>query len=156
MLGRPCVCPVPYFARHAAVAPHATGTPPRRSWNGIFSIGSVCHGALGGGTRPFKTGGSDQSTNVWWIALPTFGDGWHNNHHAFSWSARHGLHWYEPDVTYCVLRGLEKLGIVWDLKVPTAVQIEMAQRPRPERLRQQKGAGAEGAGPGRESADSPA
>lgn len=96
-------------------------------WNSIFSIGSLCHGSLGGGTRPFETSGSDRSTNVWWVALLTFGDGYHNNHHMFQWSARHGLRSYEPDLTYCVLKLLERLGVVWDLKEPTEEQITIAE-----------------------------
>lgn len=97
-------------------------------WNAIFAIGSLCHGELGGGLRPFaKTGPCDQSTNVPWVALLTFGDGWHNNHHQFRWSAAHGLRWYELDVTYGVLRALERVGLVWDLAVPTAAQIAKAE-----------------------------
>ncbi len=48
------------------------------------------------GTRRFKT--KDDSTNNWWVALITFGEGWHNNHHAHPTSARHGLAWYELDI----------------------------------------------------------
>ncbi len=96
-------------------------------WNGIFAIGSVCHGALGGGDRPFATRGADRSTNVRWLALLTFGDGWHNNHHAFPWSARHGLSWHEWDLTYAILRLLEQAGVVWGLAVPTPAQIERAR-----------------------------
>jgi stearoyl-CoA desaturase (delta-9 desaturase) len=102
-------------------------------WNGIFSIGSLCHGERGGGTRPFETGGADRSTNVWWVALLTLGDGWHNNHHAFRWSARQGLRWHELDATYALLRGLERLGVVWDLAVPTAQQIERAAARLPDK-----------------------
>ena len=42
----------------------------------------------------------DNSTNLWWVALLTYGEGWHNNHHAFQTSARHGLRWWEVDMTY--------------------------------------------------------
>jgi stearoyl-CoA desaturase (delta-9 desaturase) len=96
-------------------------------WHGIFAIGSVAHGAFGSGTRPFATRGPDQSTNVRWLALLTFGDGWHNNHHAFPWSARHGLSWHEWDLTYAILKGLERAGVVWGLAVPTPEQIERAK-----------------------------
>jgi stearoyl-CoA desaturase (delta-9 desaturase) len=54
---------------------------------------------------------SDDSTNNWWVALLTFGEGWHNNHHAHPTSARHGLTWYELDITWLQIRMLEKLGI---------------------------------------------
>src|SRR5690606_19660157 len=57
------------------------------------------------GTRRFHT--SDDSRNSWWVALLTFGEGWHNNHHAHPASARHGLAWYELDVTWLTIRGFE-------------------------------------------------
>ena len=50
------------------------------------------------GSRRFKT--RDDSTNNWWVALLTFGEGWHNNHHAHPVSARHGLAWYELDLNW--------------------------------------------------------
>ena len=46
----------------------------------------------------------DNSTNLWWVALLTYGEGWHNNHHAFQTSARHGLRWWEVDMTYLAIR----------------------------------------------------
>ena len=114
---------------------------------GRFPHSSPCvdSGELGGGTRPFaQTGAADTSTNVPWVALLTFGDGWHNNHHAFPWAARHGLTWREPDLTFALLRLLERCGVVWDLKVPSAEQIERAQRS--DRLRTSKAPVAAGAG----------
>jgi len=67
------------------------------------------------GHRRFAT--KDDSRNVWWVALLTFGEGWHNNHHAHPTSARHGLAWYEFDVTWLELKALEALGLVWDVRV---------------------------------------
>lgn len=96
-------------------------------WNSFFGVGSLCHGARGGGSRPFDTGGADTSTNLAWLAVLTFGE-WHNNHHAFRWSARQGLHWSEPDLAYALLRGLEALGVVWDVRAPSAEQVERARR----------------------------
>ncbi|HET8547194.1 MAG TPA: fatty acid desaturase [Bryobacteraceae bacterium] len=61
------------------------------------------------GSRRFRT--RDDSRNLWWVALLTFGEGWHNNHHAHPTSARHGLAWYELDITWLQIRLLEKLGI---------------------------------------------
>ena len=117
-----------YAAGGAELALWAYIVPVVGCWNSIFAIGSICHGDLGGGSRPFaKTGGADQSTNVPWVALLTFGDGWHNNHHMFRWSARHGLRWWELDVTYGLLRALERGGLVWDLAVPTPAQIARAE-----------------------------
>ena len=51
------------------------------------------------------------------MALLTFGEGWHNNHHAHPVSARHGLAWYEFDISWITLKLLRALGLVWDLKV---------------------------------------
>lgn len=69
------------------------------------------------GEQRFKTG--DDSRNNWWVALLTFGEGWHNNHHAHPVSARHGLAWYELDMTYIQLWLLEKVGVIRELKVAT-------------------------------------
>ena len=73
------------------------------------------------GQRRFDTG--DDSKNLMWVALLTFGEGWHNNHHALPRSARHGLTWQEIDLTWLQIRLLEKLGIAWDVQVPTDTQI---------------------------------
>jgi sn-1 stearoyl-lipid 9-desaturase len=59
----------------------------------------------------------DDSRNCWWVALLSFGEGWHNNHHAFPRSARHGLRWWELDQNYLTLAILEKLRLVWDVRV---------------------------------------
>ena len=66
------------------------------------------------GSRRFDT--RDDSTNNWWVALLTFGEGWHNNHHAHPTSARHGLAWYEVDFNWMGIRTLEALGLAWDIK----------------------------------------
>ncbi len=67
------------------------------------------------GGRRFAT--RDDSRNSWWVALLTFGEGWHNNHHAHPTSARHGLAWYELDVTWLQIRFLQLLGIARSVKV---------------------------------------
>ena len=73
------------------------------------------------GTRRFAT--SDNSRNNWFLAIITFGEGWHNNHHHFPGSARQGFHWWEYDVTYYGLRAMAAIGLVWDLKpVPLALR----------------------------------
>ncbi len=61
------------------------------------------------GSTPFKT--NDNSRNNWWLALITYGDGWHNNHHAFPRSAFHGLRWYEIDISGYIIRSLEAIGL---------------------------------------------
>jgi stearoyl-CoA desaturase (Delta-9 desaturase) len=75
-----------------------------------WSINSICHFF---GRRRFAT--TDQSTNVFWLALPSFGEAWHHNHHAFPRSAFHGLRWYQVDVAGLVILALEKLGLVWNV-----------------------------------------
>ena len=67
------------------------------------------------GRRRFGT--HDDSRNSLWVALLTFGEGWHNNHHAHPVSARHGLAWYEFDVTWISLKLLRAVGLVWDVRV---------------------------------------
>jgi sn-1 stearoyl-lipid 9-desaturase len=67
------------------------------------------------GTRRFVT--RDDSTNSWWVALVTFGEGWHNNHHAHPRAARHGLTWYEIDVNWWGIRTLQFLGLAKDIKL---------------------------------------
>jgi sn-1 stearoyl-lipid 9-desaturase len=74
------------------------------------------------GYRTFRTG--DQSTNNWWVALLTWGEGWHNNHHAFPFSARHGLRRFEIDVTWYMIRLLAILKLIRNVKLPTAAMIE--------------------------------
>ncbi len=59
----------------------------------------------------------DESRNCWWVALLSFGEGWHNNHHAFPRMARHGLRWWELDVNYLTLRLLQMPGLVWDVRL---------------------------------------
>jgi len=70
------------------------------------------------GSRRFAT--RDDSRNNWWVALLTFGEGWHNNHHAHPTSARHGLAWYEFDPSWIQIRLLEKLGIAKSVRKASA------------------------------------
>jgi len=60
----------------------------------------------------------DKSTNLWWVALLTYGEGWHNNHHAFQTSARHGLDWWEVDPTYLTIKLLSLVGLAGNIKLP--------------------------------------
>jgi stearoyl-CoA desaturase (delta-9 desaturase) len=71
------------------------------------------------GYRSYAT--RDRSTNLWWVALLTLGEGWHNNHHAFPRSARHGLRWWELDLTYGLIRLLALLGLARHIHVPGRV-----------------------------------
>ncbi|KAK6915059.1 Fatty acid desaturase domain [Dillenia turbinata] len=80
-------------------------------------VNSACHVW---GTQPWNTG--DLSRNNWWVSLFAFGEGWHNNHHAFEFSARHGLEWWEVDMTWYVVRLLQAVGLATDVKVPSESQ----------------------------------
>ena len=91
-------------------------------FHGTFVINSLAHVI---GKPRFKT--RDESKNSFILALITFGEGWHNNHHKFPGSARQGLHWWEIDLSYYGLLVLEKLGIIWDInKGPSKEQIHSA------------------------------
>ncbi len=76
-----------------------------------WSINSVCHMF---GRQAYRT--SDHSRNNWVLALPSFGEAWHNNHHAFPGSAVHGIDRKQIDMSAMVIGGLEKLGLAWDVK----------------------------------------
>ncbi|MBA3613010.1 MAG: acyl-CoA desaturase, partial [Nitrospirales bacterium] len=80
-------------------------------WHGTFTINSLSHVF---GTRRFAT--SDHSRNNFLLAIITLGEGWHNNHHKYCSSTRQGFVWWEIDVTYYVLRGLQFFGVIWDIR----------------------------------------
>ena len=69
---------------------------------------------------------TDSSTNLWWVALLTYGEGWHNNHHAFQTSARHGLRWWEIDMTYMAIRAMSWVGITRNVKLPKVTRASYA------------------------------
>ena len=78
-----------------------------------WSINSVCHIW---GTRPFRS--HDESRNNFVFGVIGLGEGWHNNHHAFPASARHGLRWWEFDASYWLIRGLALFGLAWKVRLP--------------------------------------
>jgi stearoyl-CoA desaturase (delta-9 desaturase) len=88
-----------------------------------FSINSVCHLW---GRRPFRT--QDQSRNNLVFGVVGLGEGWHNNHHAFPNSARHGLKWWQIDVSYLVIRLLEMLRLARNVRTPQATSIARRQQ----------------------------
>ena len=93
----------------------SSSTSPR--WSRPFQ--SICHFF---GEQPFRT--RDESRNVWLLALPSFGESWHNGHHAFPASAVHGLERGQLDLSAAVIRGLEKVKLAWDVKRPDPRQVE--------------------------------
>jgi stearoyl-CoA desaturase (delta-9 desaturase) len=102
-------------------------------FHATVTINSLAHRF---GTRRFAT--RDNSRNNWLLALLTFGEGWHNNHHHFPGSARQGFRWWEVDVTYYLLRLMAAVGLIWALKpVPAGLSRSRGGHhgPRSARLR---------------------
>ena len=90
------------------------------AWHATFVVNSLAHVF---GARRFAT--ADTSRNNWFIALFTLGEGWHNNHHHYMGCARQGFYWWEIDITYYILKGLERCGVIHDLRaVPPAILAE--------------------------------
>ncbi len=84
-----------------------------------WCVGSVSHMI---GSRPFVN--RDDSANNWPVAFFTFGEGLQNNHHAFPGAYRHGMRWWEPDLSGWVIAVLARLGVVWDLHMPSRTAID--------------------------------
>ena len=111
------------FPIAGAVALYAIGGMPYLVW-GFFArsvlvlhatwlVNSATHVW---GYRSHET--RDNSTNLWWVAIITYGEGWHNNHHAFQTSARHGMKWWEFDMTYWTIRAMQCVGVAYNVKEP--------------------------------------
>ncbi len=108
------------FALGAALTGTLAGALTALLWGGAvrifllhhatFSVNSLCHYF---GRRPYATG--DESRNLAWLSLPTLGEAWHNNHHAFPTSARHGQGRWQFDPSWWVIRGLARCGLAWDV-----------------------------------------
>jgi stearoyl-CoA desaturase (delta-9 desaturase) len=119
-----------WYGLHVAAqlgALFALGGLPALVWGGALRIVWVYHitwfvnsAAHVWGTQPYNTG--DLSRNNWWVAVLAFGEGWHNNHHAFEFSARHGLEWWQIDATWQCVRLLHALGLATNVKLPTEKQ----------------------------------
>ena len=87
-----------------------------------WSINSVCHVW---GKKAYRSG--DESRNNALMGLVGFGEGWHNNHHAFPTSARHGLHWWQFDLSWMIIRTFERMGLVWKVRVPSPERLSEKQ-----------------------------
>jgi stearoyl-CoA desaturase (delta-9 desaturase) len=94
-------------------------------WHFTYTINSLAHLW---GSRRYDT--PDTSRNNALLALITLGEGWHNNHHYYMASARQGFRWWEIDVTYYLLRGLQAIGVVWDIREPPAHVVDPEQKVR--------------------------
>lgn len=91
-----------------------------------WSVNSVCHFL---GSRRFDT--DDHSTNVFWLSLPSLGESWHHNHHAFPRSAVHGLKPWEPDPSALIISAMEKVGLAWNVvRIPPERQAQRTVRQR--------------------------
>jgi stearoyl-CoA desaturase (Delta-9 desaturase) len=87
-----------------------------------WSVNSICHFL---GSRRFEV--EDRSTNVFWLALPSLGESWHHNHHAFPRSAEHGLRRWELDPSAVVIRAMERVGLAWNvIRIPPERQAAKA------------------------------
>ena len=92
------------------------------SYHATWLVNSAAHSL---GYRSFRTG--DLSTNCWWVALISWGEGWHNNHHAFPYSARHGLRWFEIDPTWWSVKVLALLHLADRIKIPSPKALQRTQ-----------------------------
>jgi stearoyl-CoA desaturase (delta-9 desaturase) len=90
-----------------------------------WSINSICHFY---GTRPFMS--HDESRNNLFLSFLSFGESWHNAHHAFPASARHGLRWWEFDPSWVTIRAMQLVGIARNVKVPSPSQLARKTRRR--------------------------
>lgn len=111
------------------VALYAFGGLPAVVWGGALRAAWVYHitwfvnsASHCWGYQSYNTG--DLSRNNWWVAVLAFGEGWHNNHHAFEFSARHGLEWWQFDTTWQIVTMLKALGLASNVKLPSEKQKE--------------------------------
>ena len=111
------------FTILSAIGLYALGGMPFLVWAFFVRSVSVLHSTWlvnsathMWGYRTHET--RDKSTNLWWVAVVTFGEGWHNNHHAFQTSARHGMRWWEFDMTWWTIKGMELVGLAHSVKLP--------------------------------------
>jgi stearoyl-CoA desaturase (delta-9 desaturase) len=88
-----------------------------------WSVNSICHLW---GTTPFRS--HDESRNNALVGLLAIGEGWHNNHHAFPTSARHGLRWWELDASYMVIRLMRLVGLAKEVRVPDPARVASMRR----------------------------
>ncbi|HEX7010008.1 MAG TPA: fatty acid desaturase [Phycisphaeraceae bacterium] len=118
-------------------------------YHGTWFVNSASHTW---GYRNFNT--RDHSTNLWWVALLSFGEGWHNNHHAFQRSAAHGLRWFEFDATYLTIRLLGWMGLAWDIVLPQKNKLRFGAH-QPEGEGGDSSSDSRDAAPGRSPAPTP-
>src|SRR5262249_32601971 len=121
---------------------YAIGGMPWLVWGGFVRTIFVLHTTWLGNSATHMWGyrspeTRDKSTNPWWVGLLTYGEGWHNNPHACQVSARHGLRWWEIDMTYWAIRLMSFVGMAYDIKYPKVTRgtADAAERPRKKKRR---------------------
>lgn len=92
-------------------------------YHATWLVNSMAHSS---GYRSYHT--RDLSTNCWWVALISWGEGWHNNHHAFPYSARHGFRWFEVDPTWWIVRVLALLRLADGIRIPSSIALLRATK----------------------------
>ncbi|WP_435009321.1 acyl-CoA desaturase [Tundrisphaera lichenicola] len=115
------------FPLATAIILYAIGGMPWLVWGFFARSVAVLHSTWLVNSATHKWGyrsheTRDQSTNLWWVAVLAFGEGWHNNHHAFQTSARHGNRWWEIDPTYGTIRLMSWFGLAHKIKLPKATR----------------------------------
>ncbi|XP_050944093.1 palmitoyl-monogalactosyldiacylglycerol delta-7 desaturase, chloroplastic-like [Cucumis melo] len=94
--------------------------------NVSFMVNSICHSW---GKKQWNT--NDSTRNNWWISLLSFGESWHNNHHAFEYSARVGIEWWEVDIGWYVILFLQAIGLATDVKQPSQAHKQRLSMDKP-------------------------
>ncbi|CAN1235684.1 Palmitoyl-monogalactosyldiacylglycerol delta-7 desaturase, chloroplastic [Linum perenne] len=89
------------------------------TYHGTWLVNSAAHTW---GNRAWDT--NDLSKNNWWVGILAYGEGWHNNHHAFQYSARQGLEWWQIDITWYIVKFLEANGLAYDVKLPNHMHMQ--------------------------------
>ncbi len=93
-----------------------------------FSVNSVCHLL---GPKEYET--NDDSRNNVVVGVLAQGEGWHNNHHAFPTSARHGLKWWQLDMSWLIIRSMQAVGLVWNVQLPSEQALKAKRLKKPKR-----------------------
>jgi fatty-acid desaturase len=95
------------------------------TYHATWLVNSAAHLS---GYRTYRAPGSDHSMNNWLVALVAWGEGWHNNHHAFPFSARHGMRWFEIDLTWWTIEILAVVRLASDVKLPAPAMLQRRLR----------------------------
>jgi stearoyl-CoA desaturase (delta-9 desaturase) len=106
-----------------ASAPQVFFLPTVAWMNSTFAVNSIAHTF---GAQPYRSGDNSRDNVI--VGVLALGEGWHNTHHSFPRSARHGLEWWQLDVSWWAIWALARVGLVWDVQLPNAAQREARRR----------------------------